>query len=138
MPELGTLAKESQQELEKLGTADIVVGIPSYNNADTIGHVVQAAQVGLQKHFPSYKGVIINSDGGSKDGTPERVLEATSEPNALLQVPYPVYPVHKLNTPYDGIPGKGSAFRTVFAMAQKLGAKACAVVDADLRSITPA
>jgi hypothetical protein len=137
MPELGTLPKDTEQEIDKLGAADMVVGIPSYNNADTIGHVVQAAQAGLQKHFHSFKGVIVNSDGGSKDGTPERVLEATVERGALLQIPYPVYPVHKLTTPYDGIPGKGSAFRTIFLMAEKLRAKACAVVDADLRSITP-
>jgi hypothetical protein len=40
-------------------------------------------------------------------------------------------------TPYHGIPGKGSAFRTIFAIAERLKAKACAVVDSDLRSITP-
>ncbi|MGB9605984.1 MAG: glycosyl transferase family 2, partial [Bryobacteraceae bacterium] len=43
----------------------------------------------------------------------------------------------KLSLPYHGIPGKGSAFRMIFAMARELGAQACAVVDADLRSITP-
>ncbi len=45
--------------------------------------------------------------------------------------------MHKIVTPYHGIPGKGSAFRTVFAIADKLQARACAVVDSDLRSITP-
>jgi hypothetical protein len=35
------------------------------------------------------------------------------------------------------VPGKGSAFRLVFQMAKQLDAKACAVVDSDLRSITP-
>lgn len=137
MPDLDTLPKETQQEIEKLGTADVVVGIPSYNNANTIGHVVQAAQAGLQKYFHSHRSIIVNSDGGSKDGTPERVLESSVQEHALLQVPYPVYPVHKLSTPYDGIPGKGSAFRTIFLLAKKLDAKVCAVVDSDLRSITP-
>ena len=46
-------------------------------------------------------------------------------------------PIQRLSVPYHGIPGKGSAFRLMFEMAQKLGAKACAVVDSDLRSITP-
>jgi hypothetical protein len=36
-----------------------------------------------------------------------------------------------------GLPGKGSAFRTIFRIAELVGAKACAVVDSDLRSITP-
>lgn len=43
----------------------------------------------------------------------------------------------KIVTPYHGIPGKGSAFRTIFQVAKELGVKACAVVDSDLRSITP-
>ncbi len=50
---------------------------------------------------------------------------------------HPLHPVHKITTPYHGLPGKGSAFRTIFQMAEKLNAKVCAVVDADLRSITP-
>ncbi len=43
----------------------------------------------------------------------------------------------KLAIPYHGIPGKGSAFRTIFEIAHALDVKACAVVDSDLRSITP-
>jgi len=35
------------------------------------------------------------------------------------------------------VPGKGSAFRAILEAAAKLKAKACAVVDSDLRSITP-
>ena len=36
-----------------------------------------------------------------------------------------------------GKSGKGSAFRAIFERGQPLGARACAVVDSDLRSITP-
>jgi len=46
-------------------------------------------------------------------------------------------PVLKLATPYHGIPGKGSAFRTIFEIADIMNIKACVVVDSDLRSITP-
>jgi hypothetical protein len=49
----------------------------------------------------------------------------------------PVHPIHRFTVPYHGVPGKGSAFRTVFRAAELLDAQACAVVDADLRSITP-
>lgn len=38
---------------------------------------------------------------------------------------------------YQGIPGKGSSFRTIFEIANAFGVKACVVVDSDLRSITP-
>ena len=117
--------------------ADIVVGIPSYNNARTIGHVVRAAIAGLAKYFPQFTAVIVNSDGGSTDGTREAVLSADVGDARLLLLDTPLLPVHRLSLPYHGIPGKGSAFRFVFQLARELEAHACVVVDSDLRSITP-
>jgi hypothetical protein len=137
MTPLEPIPQPAQQQLDQLGGADIVIGIPSFNNAETIGHVVRAAQQGLQQYFPQARGVIVNSDGGSKDGTPERVLGAVPEESPVVQVPYRIYPVHKFSTPYLGIPGKGSALRNIFQISRTLGAKACAVVDSDLRSISP-
>ena len=81
--------------------------------------------------------MIVNSDGGSTDGTAQQVLEAGLPESSVLMLAHPLHPVHRLTTPYHGLPGKGSAFRTIFQLAESLGARACAVVDADLRSITP-
>ena len=128
---------ELTAHLEQIGEADIVVGIPSYNNARTIGHVVRAVSVGLAKYFPTRRSVIVNSDGGSKDNTKEVVLEAEGGADELLLVSHPVQASQRISTPYHGLPGKGSAFRTIFAVAKRLNAKACVVVDSDLRSITP-
>jgi len=36
-----------RDEIARLGHADIMVGIPSFKNAATIGYVVRAAQAGL-------------------------------------------------------------------------------------------
>ena len=123
--------------LKEIGDVEIVVGIPSYNNARTIGQVVRAASAGLAKYFPQRKSLVVNSDGGSKDGTREVVLGAELDPDSLLLISHPVHPIQRISTPYHGVPGKGSAFRTIFAMAGQLNAKACVVVDSDLRSIAP-
>ena len=123
--------------LEEIRQADILVGIPSYNNAGTIGHVVRAVNAGLAKYFPDCRCVIVNSDGGSRDGTPEVVLQAQIRDYQTILVRHPLYPIHRISTPYHGIPGKGSAFRTIFRIAEELRVGACAVLDADLRSITP-
>ncbi len=132
------LSAELLKRLEEIGDADIVVGIPSYNNARTIGHVVRACSAGLAKYFPNRKSVLINSDGGSKDGTPEVVLKAELETESLLLVAsHKVNPIQRISTAYHGVPGKGSAFRAIFAVAKRLNAKACVVVDSDLRSIAP-
>ncbi|MEX2264044.1 MAG: cell wall biosynthesis glycosyltransferase [Bryobacteraceae bacterium] len=131
------LPDAASHAVAELRQADIVIGIPSYNNVKTIGHVVRAAQGGLAKYFPQFSSVIVNSDGGSSDGTRETVLSSQIEDAHLLMLSTPMLPVHRLSFPYHGIPGKGSAFRMIFAIAQQLGAKACCVVDSDLRSITP-
>src|SRR4030042_500730 len=126
-----------QIQLEKIQETDILIGIPSYNNVRTIGHVVRAALAGLAKYFPKAKAILINSDGGSTDGTQEEVRRVQIEDYKTILTSHPVHPIHKIVTPYHGVPGKGSAFRTIFEAAKSLKAKACAVVDSDLRSITP-
>jgi len=131
------LEPKVEDRLRELGEVDLLVGIPSFNNARTIGHVVRAAAAGFAKYFPGRRAVIVNSDGGSSDGTPEIVTGADFSSPGRILVSRPLTPVHKIVTPYQGLPGKGSAFRTIFAIAERLQAKACAVVDSDLRSITP-
>ena len=111
--------------LSRITNADVVVGIPSYNNAKTIAHVVDAARQGLRRSFPALHGVIVNSDGGSEDGTREVVAEQDT----------PELPV--VSGRYGGPSGKGSALRAVFEATVTLGARAACVVDSDLRSITP-
>src|SRR5690242_6184382 len=131
------LPDDARRAAESIGQAGIVIGIPSYNNGRTIGHVVRAANAGLSKYFPHLTGVVINSDGGSTDNTREAVLSARVEDGHLMLLSTPMGVGHRFSFPYHGIPGKGSAFRLIFQMAAALGARACAVIDSDLRSITP-
>src|SRR5258708_3078642 len=131
------LPEDALAAVRQLRNAEIVIGIPSYQNVQTIGHVVRAASAGLAKYFPGQTAVIVNSDGGSTDGTREAALSAQIEDARVLLLSHPLSTVHRLSVPYHGIPGKGSAFRLIFGMARLLGARVCAVVDADLRSITP-
>ena len=44
------------EELPESERADIAVGIPFYNEADTIGLVIETAVQGLEQHFPEKKG----------------------------------------------------------------------------------
>src|SRR4030043_2214232 len=106
-----------QIRLREMEEADILIGIPSYNNARTIGHVVRAVTAGLAKYFPKAKAVLFNSDGGSTDGTQEEVKRVQIEDFKTILTSHPVHPIQKIVTPYHGIPGKGSAFRTIFEAA---------------------
>ncbi len=131
------LEKTLVDQVGQIGSADILVGIPSYNNARTIGHVVRAVQAGLVKYFPGYKAVLLNSDGGSSDQTMQMVRDTNMESAETYLITHSANNFFKIATPYHGIPGKGSAFRTIFETAKRLNVKACCVVDSDLRSITP-
>ena len=131
------MERSIQIQLEKIKETDILIGIPSYNNVRTIGHVVKAVIAGLAKYFPNAKAVLFSSDGGSTDGTQEVVKRVQIDDFRTILASHPTHPIHKIVTPYHGIPGKGSAFRLIFEAASSLHAKACAVVDSDLRSITP-
>jgi len=118
------LDDQMRDGIARVGRADILVGIPSYNNAGTIGHVASTVAEGLRRRFPDARAVIVNSDGGSKDGSPDVVARSTGDTPTITGA-------------YAGIPGKGSAFRAIFEIAAALKPTACAVVDSDLRSITP-
>lgn len=131
------LKKEVLTQIDEIKGADILIGIPSFNNAKTVGHVVRAVRAGLTKYFPDMKAVLLNSDGGSTDGTMDIVKNTKDENPQTMLLTNNAPAFFKIVTPYPGIPGKGSAFRTIFEVADRLNVKACCVVDSDLRSITP-
>lgn len=136
-----TLTPAIRDEIARLGRADIMVGIPSFKNAATIGYVVRAAHAGLVQYFPDHKPVLVNSDAGSPDGTQRVVVE--TEPPDYVESILLVRPTNKLDRvtltypEIEGTGGKGAALRTIFEIAAALEVQALVVVDSDLRSIVP-
>jgi hypothetical protein len=119
------LRQYTAKRLEEIDAADILVGIPCYNNEKTIAHVIQMLTKGLDQYYRGMRNVILIADGGSTDDTREAAKD------------YEIMPwQEKIVSIYRGPGGKGTALRSVFEAAEKLSVKACAVVDADLRSIT--
>lgn len=132
------LGDDAREAVRAIGRADLVVGIPCFNNQDTVGGVVTAVEVGLRKLFPALRSVICASDGGSTDRTRGQVMASGVGQRAeALLVPRETPVPQKLCFQYGGPGGKGSAVRAILEVARTLQAEACAVVDADLRSITP-
>ena len=129
-------------EIQRLGHADIMVGIPSFKNAATIGHVVRAAQAGLVQYFPDLRPLLVNADAGSSDGT-QRVVAETEPPDYVERILLvrPTNRLERLDPDLSGgrtaIGGKGAALRTIFEIAAALEVRALVVVDSDLRSIGP-
>jgi hypothetical protein len=80
------LRTEVEGQIREIGRADILVGIPSFNNAGAIEHVVRAIKAGFAKYFPDCQAVLVNSDGGSTDGTPEAVRRAAIVMTAIAVI----------------------------------------------------
>jgi glycosyltransferase involved in cell wall biosynthesis len=105
--------------------AEIVVGIPSYNEASSISVPTQQADKGLSKYYDDRSAVIINCDNCSPDDTRQAFMQTvTKTPKIYLSTE-------------QGTRGKGNNLRNLFAKAVELSAKAVMVLDADLKSITP-
>ena len=116
---------ETEVNPTKIKKVEIVVCIPSYNEADSIAYPISQADQGLIKYFNNRSAVIINCDNNSPDDTKQVFLDTPT-----------ITPKIYLSTP-PGIKGKGNNFMNLFQKVVDLKAKAVVVVDADLKSITP-
>ena len=132
MAEESILTDEFLRQLIDVGEADVLVGVPTYNNAATVGQVVQTIRAGLLKYFPRERAVIVNADGGSRDETPNLVrgasindLQHSTDLNALRTL-------HSISAEYAGGPATGTALRTILASAELLRVSACAVVSPEV------
>jgi hypothetical protein len=115
------------------GSADVVVGVLSCNNERTIGRVLGAVDAGLHQYFPQARAVVIILDAGSTDGTRWAAQQAAGDKDGVLLVSHPADPARRFGI----LPGKGGVLRAIFQAAERLGARACVVVDAGLSSISP-
>lgn len=105
--------------------ADVVVGIPSANEVESIARTVEQVDRGLAEHFPEMKCVIINCDNHSSDGTRE----------AFLSAPGKMPRIYVSSDP--GVGGKGRNIRNFFEKARQLQPKALALIEADIKNISP-
>jgi len=137
LPEGSILSDDFIRELISVGEVDIVVGLPTYNDGRTVGQVVQAIRAGLLKYFPRERVVIINADGGSRDGTQDLVRAASISDLRVTTDVRALRTLHSISTQYEGGPANGIALHTILAAADLLQARACAVVSPESTSLQP-
>ena len=124
-----TLSDALLRQLIAVGQADILVGLPTLNNAATIVDVVRAINVCFTRDLSRLRTVMINSDGGSTDGTPELIRAAAFTEADMVQTSHSLRTLHRVVAPYHGLPGKHTALRTLFAAGELTQAKVLVVID---------
>lgn len=107
------------------GAIDLVVALPSHNEAETIAAVTTTVDMGLASMHDPGRCVIINADNRSADGTCERFLDTSTSCRK-----------HYEPTP-AGVVGKGANVLNALRLAARWDARAIALVDADLESMSP-
>ncbi len=120
------IMREPLSQAEKIEEAEIVVGIPFYNEADTIGAVSETIRKGLEEFYPEQKCVIVAA-GSPAGGEALKVINALPQSAKISQIAF------LLND--ERVNGKGWAVRAIMEIARTLGAD-LAIVEADLRSRT--
>jgi hypothetical protein len=131
------LTDDFLRQLINVGEVDIIVGLPTHNNAKTIGSIVHTIRSGILRGFPRQRAVIVNADGGSRDGTSELVTGVSIDDARPASNPYALRTLHSISTKYGSSPASGVALRTILAAAELLRAKACVVMSPESANIEP-
>jgi hypothetical protein len=129
------LTDDFLRQLINVGEVDILVGLPTHNNAKSVGPIVQTIQAGILRDFSRERAVIINADGGSRDGTPELVTGVSIDDVRRTANLYTLRTLHSISTQYASTPSAGVALRTILAAAELLRAKACVVISPESTNI---
>jgi coenzyme F420-0:L-glutamate ligase/coenzyme F420-1:gamma-L-glutamate ligase len=101
---------------------DIIIGIPTYNEADSISNTVSKIDRSLVKYFPKHRSLIINIDSQSFDETSYIFSNTKTK-------------TEKLSISLDK-QGKGANIFALLKISKKLHAKYVATIDADITTIT--
>lgn len=114
-----------EENPHQITQADMVVAIPSFNEAEAIGRTAELAAKSLTEYFGHLKCVLINCDNHSGDGTKEAFFAAPGE-----------IPKIYLSTP-SNLQGKGNNLRNLFEKVRDLQAQATVVIEADIKNLAP-
>ena len=136
MAEESFLTDDLLRQLISVGEVDLLVGIPSLNNAGTIAHAVAAVEESFQHAFPRERAVIVNVDSGSNDGTSEAFLSTTGHKNSQGRGLTSLRTGHRVVARCD-THSQGAVLRTILATAELVRAKACAVVSPASPGLAP-
>ncbi len=116
--------KSAAGDLSELDGTDIVVGIPFYNEAETVGDVVQNAIEGLSKFYPDKKSALlcVGSHAGASALEQIRLIEKSSDGKV---------PVRSFLLKERALNGRGWSIRAMMEIAAELHAH-LVLLSADL------
>jgi hypothetical protein len=104
---------------------DVVVGLPSYNERNSIVWTTKTVDEGLKRYFEDQSALIVNVDSNSTDGTREVFSGVDTKA--------PKYVLNNKNKER----GKGSNVQKLFELFLQTKAKTLLLIDSDVVSVAP-
>jgi glucosylglycerate synthase len=123
------LTGDAQAGLARIGSADVVIGVPTAGAAPSLDGVGAAVRSGLQAHFPGHTAAVIHVDQGGADEYGGASARAFGEVPLVR-----IRPAHATGGPLVQL-RLDEAVATTLAAGQALGARATILVNADNASL---
>lgn len=123
------LPDEVRVAVERIGTADLVVGLATAGPSATAGVVAAAVRAGLDAHFAGQTAVVVHVDQAASEETATAVAAALG-PVRLVRVPATA------GRAADGALDWAHAVRTVLTTGRLLEGRALVMLNSELSSTT--
>jgi hypothetical protein len=114
--------------------AEVVIGVLTYNDKTTAPALSRALTKGFGQYAPDRPALLVNCDAGSQDGTPGLMEQAVGSESRFWIIRHPVHGASFHIMSESGVPGREAAVRLLAMISDRLEAKACLVVDGNLKS----
>lgn len=124
------LTADARAELARLGSVDLVIGVPTAKPNQSLDGVAAAVRAGLRAHFGAHSAAVVHVDQGAADEP------AAAPAQAFGEVPLVrIRPPHVIGGPLVRV-RHDEAVATTLAAGQALGARAIILVNPDIVSLT--
>ena len=123
------LTGDAQAELARIGSVDLVIGVPTAGAAPSLDGVAAAVRSGLQAHFPGHSAVVIHVDQGGAEEPGGAPAQAFGEVPLVR-----IRPAHATGGPLVQL-RLDEAVATTLATGQALGARAIILLNAENASL---
>lgn len=131
MAELDNIPQPARQRMERIGAADLVIGLLAGSKNGEIGAAVASVREALATLSSSVQTVVIHTDPAVEQ-TAAEMVPVDEDPNLHLLCYPPIAPAAPALTAHS----IEDAYGAVFAAGEKLGARACGVIASNLNTLT--
>jgi hypothetical protein len=130
--ELDVIPQPELERIERAGGADLVVGIFDPEHEGQAGGVMEMVRAALADLSKVARAVVLCHNGTQSPAPATPEVESAGPSVAVFCYSLPLPDLAETSQP-----GLGPAYRSVFRVSEKVGARACGVIASRLQAVTP-